>query len=165
MKETIDIVLSPKQASDAFEVRSALEKKSGKKDFDFKLIKRSIDARSKQPRINLRYEIYMGEQLPELKFYIPKFSSVRHKKHIAIAGCGPAGLFAALTLIERGIKPVIFERGKNVRERRHDLANLNKHGIVNPESNYCYGEGGAGTYSDGKLYTRSDKRGDVKHVL
>ena len=82
-----------------------------------------------------------------------------------IIGGGPAGLFAALQLIEIGIKPVIIERGKDVKERRRDLALLNKKGIINPESNYCFGEGGAGTYSDGKLYTRSTKRGNIDRIL
>ena len=86
-------------------------------------------------------------------------------KTVHIIGMGPAGMFAALHAIKSGIKPIIYERGKNVRDRRRDLAKLNKEGLVNPESNYCFGEGGAGTYSDGKLYTRSKKRGDVREVL
>ena len=86
-------------------------------------------------------------------------------RKVIIVGAGPAGLFAALKLIEQGIQPIILERGKDVRSRRRDLAALNKQGIVNGESNYCFGEGGAGTYSDGKLYTRSTKRGDVERIL
>ena len=94
------------------------------------------------------------------------FGDVSHaKKKVIIIGAGPAGLFAALQLIEKGIKPIILERGKDVKSRRRDLAVLNKEGIINPESNYCFGEGGAGTYSDGKLYTRSTKRGDVNRIL
>ena len=89
----------------------------------------------------------------------------RDAKKIIIAWPGPAGLFSALKLIEEGIQPVILERGKNVRDRRRDLARLNKEGIIHPDSNYCFGEGGAGTYSDGKLYTRSTKRGDVNRIL
>ena len=87
------------------------------------------------------------------------------EKKVIIIGAGPAGLFAALHLLEQGIKPIILERGKDVRSRRRDLAVLNKEGIINPESNYCFGEGGAGTYSDGKLYTRSNKRGDIDRIL
>ena len=87
------------------------------------------------------------------------------ERKVLIVGAGPAGLFAALKLIEAGIQPIILERGKDIRARRRDLAILNKSGIVNPESNYCFGEGGAGTYSDGKLYTRSSKRGDIDRIL
>ena len=113
----------------------------------------------------MRIRVFIGEEIPVPEFAIPKFPALNNTKPVAIIGSGPAGLFAALTLLERGIKPVIFERGKNVRERRRDLAAINKEGIVNPESNYCFGEGGAGTYSDGKLYTRSDKRGNIKSIL
>jgi uncharacterized FAD-dependent dehydrogenase len=161
----IDIIVSPRQTADEDLLHKAISEKIRAPDFKFKIIRRSIDARSKNVKVNLRIEIYIGEEVPAIEFFIPKYSSVKNKKYVVIAGCGPAGLFAALTLIEQGIKPIIFERGKNVRERRHDLAAINKKGIVNPESNYCFGEGGAGTYSDGKLYTRSDKRGDVKKVL
>src|SRR4030095_15032398 len=94
------------------------------------------------------------------------FGDVSHAENtVIVIGAGPAGLFAALQIIEKGIKPIILERGKDVRSRRRDLAVMNKEGVVNPESNYCFGEGGAGTYSDGKLYTRSTKRGDVARIL
>ncbi|MFK8045399.1 MAG: NAD(P)/FAD-dependent oxidoreductase [Crocinitomicaceae bacterium] len=129
-----------------------------------KLIKRSIDARKSKIVYQLRYELYIGEPLPKQSTYFsPKSASNSNSVHII--GAGPAGLFAALAAIEAGIKPIIFERGKKVKDRRRDLAKINKELIVNPESNYCFGEGGAGTYSDGKLYTRSKKRGDVKKVL
>src|SRR6202008_2719132 len=97
--------------------------------------------------------------------YTVNYSNVSNAKPVIIVGAGPAGLFAALQCIELGLKPIILERGKDVKQRRRDLANINKQGLVNPESNYCFGEGGAGTYSDGKLYTRSTKRGDVNQVL
>lgn len=141
------------------------EKLKIKDNFQFEIIKRSIDARSKSPKYQLKISIYIDEEIKVPEFNIPKFPNVKNKQQVAIVGSGPAGLFAAITLIERGIKPVIFERGKDVRDRRRDLAAINKNGIVNPESNYCFGEGGAGTYSDGKLYTRSDKRGNIKSIL
>lgn len=132
----------------------------------FHILKHSIDARSRQPWIQLSVNAFINEPfLPRqlLPFY---FSDVKKSQRtVIIIGGGPAGLFAALKLIEAGIKPIILERGKDVRARRRDLAALNKNGEVNPESNYCFGEGGAGTYSDGKLYTRSSKRGDINRIL
>ncbi|HLO79524.1 MAG TPA: NAD(P)/FAD-dependent oxidoreductase, partial [Chitinophagaceae bacterium] len=132
----------------------------------FYTVKRSIDARSRQPWVNLTLMATLNEpfiERPHIPFH---FHNVRSTaKKVVIIGAGPAGLFAALELLQLGIKPVILERGKNVRERRRDLAVLNKEGLINPESNYCFGEGGAGTYSDGKLYTRSTKRGDISKVL
>lgn len=129
-----------------------------------KLLKRSIDARKSKIVYQLRYEVFFNELPAETgDYFIPQ--NVENSKAVHIIGAGPAGLFAAIAAIEVGLKPIIFERGKKVRERRRDLAILNKELIVNPESNYCFGEGGAGTYSDGKLYTRSKKRGDVKKVL
>ena len=129
-----------------------------------KLIKRSLDARKPEIKVNLRYEVFIDEE--PTKEAIPfNLQDVSKSNPIHIIGAGPAGLFAALEAIHQGLKPIIFERGKDVRERRRDLAKINKEQIVNPESNYCFGEGGAGTYSDGKLYTRSKKRGDVKRIL
>ncbi|MCB9209075.1 MAG: FAD-dependent oxidoreductase [Ignavibacteriales bacterium] len=128
-----------------------------------KILKRSIDAR-KQPIYRLRIIAYINESPKESK-KIFDYKSVNSKKKLIIIGSGPAGLFAALRAIELGIKPIIFERGKNVRDRRFDLKYLMQEGIVNQDSNYCFGEGGAGTYSDGKLYTRSNKRGNVNRIL
>ena len=133
-------------------------------DFTFKWRKRSIDARKRQIKINASFEVFLnGEVETKRNYFEPQ--KVNSKNAVAIIGAGPAGLFAALRAIEKGLKPVIFERGKDVRARRRDLAKLNKESIVNPESNYCFGEGGAGTYSDGKLYTRSKKRGDVLKAM
>lgn len=128
-------------------------------------IRQSIDARSRQVKISVKAEIYFKETPPELFVTKQEYQSVSDKKRVLIVGAGPAGLFAALRLIELGIKPIVLERGKDVRARRRDLAALNKEHVVNPDSNYCFGEGGAGTYSDGKLYTRSSKRGDIRRVL
>jgi uncharacterized FAD-dependent dehydrogenase len=132
----------------------------------FRLMKKSIDARGKQTYILLSLLVFIDEPFEVETFAPVIFEPVHHsRKQVIIVGAGPAGLFAALKLIEHGIKPILLERGKDVRSRRRDLATLNKEGLVNPESNYCFGEGGAGTYSDGKLYTRSTKRGDVKRIL
>lgn len=130
----------------------------------FCFVKKSIDARRKPVRINVELDVFINEEpIPEELCF--DFRNVGNASEVAIIGAGPAGLFAALQLIELGLKPVIFERGKPVKERRRDLADITRHHTVNPESNYCFGEGGAGTYSDGKLYTRSSKRGDVSRIL
>src|SRR5204862_1476300 len=128
--------------------------------------KQSIDARGKQTWVNLTLQAFINEPYEHRQITPFFFKDVTNaNKQVIIIGAGPAGLFSALKLIESGIKPIILERGKDVRARRRDLALLNKEGIINPESNYCFGEGGAGTYSDGKLYTRSTKRGDVTRIL
>lgn len=131
----------------------------------FRVIRRSIDARGKKPVIDIEIAVFRNGQIPPLiNYHIPSRSVVDQPPAI-IVGAGPAGLFAGLKCLELGLKPIILERGKDVRSRRRDLAAINKSHIVNPESNYCFGEGGAGTYSDGKLYTRSKKRGDLKRIL
>lgn len=129
------------------------------------IIKRSIDARQKAIKINLKVAIYWNEDYTETKAQLPDYKDVSNKQEVIIIGAGPAGLFAALQLIELGLKPIVLERGKDVQERRRDLKAINRDHIVGEDSNYCYGEGGAGTYSDGKLYTRSKKRGDVDRIL
>jgi len=132
----------------------------------YNLLKRSIDARSRQVYYILTVQVYVNEPFHKKELQAPVYKDLpATAPTVLIAGAGPAGLFAALRLIETGIRPVILERGKDVRARRRDLAALNKTGIVNPDSNYCFGEGGAGTYSDGKLYTRSNKRGDINRIL
>ncbi|MEX1241188.1 MAG: FAD-dependent oxidoreductase [Cyclobacteriaceae bacterium] len=128
-------------------------------------VKRSIDARGKNVIVRFQCEVYnAGEERPVATFR-KEYPNVKDRKNILIIGSGPAGLFAALRVISLGYRPIVFERGKDVQSRRRDLAAINKDHIVNPESIYCFGEGGAGTYSDGKLYTRSKKRGDVRRIL
>jgi len=130
------------------------------------ILKRSIDARQKAIKINLKVIIYLkGEPFQETKIELPVYKDVSNSQEVIVVGAGPAGLFAALQLIELGLKPIVLERGKDVRGRRRDLKAINVEHIVNEDSNYCFGEGGAGTYSDGKLYTRSKKRGDVTRIL
>ena len=131
----------------------------------YKILKRSIDARGKAIRINLNVLVAINEELPRQDFSFDYQDVSSSKKNCHIIGAGPGGLFAALRCLELGIKPIVIERGKDVRARRRDLAAIHKEHRINPESNYCFGEGGAGTYSDGKLYTRSKKRGDVNKIL
>ena len=130
------------------------------------IIKRSIDARQKAIKFNIKASVYfLGEAIVEQKIALPDYKDISKAQEVIIVGAGPAGLFAALQLIELGFKPIVLERGKDVRGRRRDLKAINIDHIVNEDSNYCFGEGGAGTYSDGKLYTRSKKRGDVDRIL
>lgn len=130
------------------------------------ILKRSIDARQKAIKINLKVVVFFqGESIIERIIELPEYKDVSKAREVIVVGAGPAGLFAALQLIELGLKPIVLERGKNVQDRRRDLKAINRDHIVNEDSNYCFGEGGAGTYSDGKLYTRSKKRGDVDRIL
>ena len=166
MEDLIQIQVLPEQMHDeAFILKTANNKNRGNKfDFPYFYIrKRSIDARKNPVKYNL--QVVLSKEKQELTVPEVIYGNVENGTPVHIIGAGPAGLFAALEAIELGLKPIVFERGKDVRERRRDLAKINKEHIVNPESNYCYGEGGAGTYSDGKLYTRSKKRGNVLKVL
>jgi uncharacterized FAD-dependent dehydrogenase len=170
MQKDITIKLKPSEASDNDVIRKYLALSAGRDESSitgFYKFKQSIDARSRQQVwINLTLKVYIDEPFHQRDIAQAHFKeSTNSTKRVVIVGAGPAGLFAALKLLEQGIKPIILERGKEVRARRRDLAILNREGIINPESNYCFGEGGAGTYSDGKLYTRSGKRGDVTRIL
>jgi len=165
MIKQIEIALLPEQCVDDLTTLEFIKRNSGISDINgIRVLRKSLDARKRPIHYNLLVDLFIEEQVAERDFNFD-FKNVAHAPHVVIIGAGPAGLFAALKLIEQGIKPIIFERGKGVRERRRDLALITRHNTVNPESNYCFGEGGAGTYSDGKLYTRSTKRGDVKRIL
>mgnify|MGYP006073361489 CR=1 FL=1 len=130
------------------------------------VLKRSIDARQKAIKFNIKASVFLqNETFVDVKIELPNYPNVANKQEVIVVGAGPAGLFAALQLIELGLKPIVIERGKDVRGRRRDLKSINVEHLVNEDSNYCFGEGGAGTYSDGKLYTRSKKRGDVDRIL
>lgn len=170
MVKKITLALSPKDAADSDFLKKEISAATGisdKRISGYLIQKRSIDARSRSSGVQIiqLIDVFIDEPLQQPDPFNPDLKDVHQAPEVMIVGAGPAGLFAALKLISLGIKPIILERGKDVRSRRRDLANLNKQGIVNPESNYCFGEGGAGTYSDGKLYTRSTKRGDVNRLL
>ena len=130
-----------------------------------RVLKRSIDARQRQIYVNLKVRVYVNEQPTDDEFVRTEYPNVEGKPQVIVVGAGPGGLFAALRLIELGYRPIVLERGKDVHERKKDLANITKTQKVDPESNYCFGEGGAGAYSDGKLYTRSKKRGNTDKIL
>jgi len=167
MKHEIEIIIPPEKLNDSdfLRLESARKLRVNIEEINSVLqLRRSIDARSKNPIYRVRALVYHNENPFEEK-PIFNFEKVESYKRVIIIGMGPAGMFAALRLIELGIKPIIVERGKDVQARRKDLRAIQQEGLVNPDSNYCYGEGGAGTYSDGKLYTRSTKRGDVRRIL
>ena len=130
-----------------------------------KILRKSIDARKSPVVFNYKVAVYIKEKIPEFSNYNFNYKDVTKAEEIHIVGFGPAGMYAALRCIELGFKPIVLERGKNVQDRRRDLKAINQDHIVNEDSNYCFGEGGAGTYSDGKLYTRSLKRGDVRRIF
>ena len=167
MQTEITISVSPKASNEKESLKFSAARKLNidvNSISDIKIHKRSIDARSRKINIHLKITIFTEGELAIPENYQKVYQNVASATPIVIVGSGPAGLFAALRLIELGLKPIVLERGKNVIERRKDLAKIHKH-KVNPDSNYCFGEGGAGTYSDGKLYTRSKKRGSVQRVL
>jgi uncharacterized FAD-dependent dehydrogenase len=166
--QTKEIVLQAEEAFNEELFENSLYEKLGiKRDGNFfvRPVKRSIDARGRNVVVRVLCEISSVSEKRPIISYSKDFADVSKARRVVIVGSGPAGLFAALRLIEYGIKPIVLERGNDVRLRRRDLAAINKEHLVNPESNYCFGEGGAGTYSDGKLYTRSKKRGDVNRIL
>ena len=164
----VELVLKPEEAFDEVKFNSLLYSKLGfNQDGSVfvRPVKRSIDARSKNVVVRIQCEILKPEEVAPHLSYEKIFKNVSNSKPVVVVGSGPAGLFGALRLVELGFKPIVLERGNDVQARRRDLAAINKDHLVNPDSNYCFGEGGAGTYSDGKLYTRSKKRGDVRRIL
>ena len=167
MPQLVTLVLSPKEAADAKFYTAQAARRMGIREDQIALarvVKRSIDARQRQVKVNLSLEIYVDrEPQPDPVHF--DYPSVDGRTEVVIVGSGPAGLFAALHLIELGLKPVILERGRDVSARKRDIAQINRNGAVDPNSNYAFGEGGAGTFSDGKLFTRSKKRGDYNKAL
>lgn len=133
--------------------------------FGVRILKRSIDARQRQIYVNLKVRVYVNELPHDDEYVKTEYPNVEGRQAVIVVGAGPGGLFAALRLIELGLRPIVLERGKNVHDRKKDLANITKTQKVDAESNYCFGEGGAGAYSDGKLYTRSKKRGNTDKIL
>lgn len=151
------------------ELKKSVRKEELAKGFEAVFIKKSIDARHGQLKLHLRYKVFIGEkagaEAADSAEQLPVWKKADGKKSVIIVGSGPAGLFGALTLLEHGVKPVIIERGSETLQRKQDIAKISTKGDVNPDSNYCFGEGGAGTFSDGKLYTRSNKRGNINRAL
>ncbi|NVJ87074.1 MAG: FAD-binding protein [Algoriphagus sp.] len=169
MKKILNLQLDPAEAYDQDLFKQSVLQKAGlSQEASHAFVRqnrRSIDARGRKVKVNVEAEIFLNENPSSRIEQSYDYKSVKNANPIIIVGAGPAGLFAGLRAIELGVKPIILERGKDVRARRRDLAAINKAHIVNPDSNYCFGEGGAGTYSDGKLYTRSKKRGDIRRIL
>ncbi|WP_339699088.1 FAD-dependent protein [uncultured Roseivirga sp.] len=168
MQKTIKTTLRPEEAFNPEVFEAIILKRANitnPKSAQVRALKRSIDARSRNVKVNIEAQVFINEELPPVISYKRDYPVVTNAEPVIIVGFGPAGMFAALRLIELGYKPIVIERGSDVQKRRRDLAAINKEHIVNPESNYCFGEGGAGTFSDGKLYTRSKKRGDILRTL
>lgn len=168
MRKELNISVSPAQAADVEKIKNVVRRKLRLRHEQIEGVvikRRSIDARRVDIRVNLGIEVFIDEKVVPEQPIRYHYENVSAAKPVIIIGAGPAGLFAALRLIEGGMKPILFERGKEVSERKRDIAAIHREHIVNPDSNYGFGEGGAGTFSDGKLYTRSKKRGDVRKIL
>ncbi len=169
VENQIQLKLSPKQASSELEIKKVLSQKLGldmARICELRIVKKSIDARSQNPIVLLTTQYFIDTPAPALRYEAPIYHTVHNNApEVIVVGAGPAGLFAALHLLENGIKPMVLERGKTVSERKIDIAKLNRNEAYMPDSNYCFGEGGAGTFSDGKIYTRSKKRGNTQRIF
>ncbi len=168
MSEKLQLTVSPEEAAFEDQIKRAAIRKLNLPDdaeLNFRISRKSVDARSRDIKINLWLDVFQpGEDISQWKMHF-QFRDVAKSPEVFIIGTGPAGLFAAIKCIELGLKPVIFERGKDISERKKDIAQIYRQHQVQNDSNYCFGEGGAGTFSDGKLYTRSNKRGDVDRII
>lgn len=168
MKKEVSLILSPAQAYSEESYLPIVAETLGMSQHNLstvRIIRKSIDARGRNIRINITFEVFIGEEAPSVLENSYDYNRVDSKPEVVVIGAGPAGLFASLRLIELGYRPVLLDRGKSTHERRKDIDLLENNHILNTESNYCFGEGGAGTFSDGKLYTRSRKRGDINRIL
>ena len=168
MIQDIQLRVLPQIASDSSLIINHISEEKGIDARTIKairIVRRSIDARQRQVYVNLTVRTYVNEEPADLAYTVTEYPDVSNGKPVIVVGEGPAGLFVALRLIEHGLRPIVIERGKDVRERKKDLARIKSEQKVNDESNYCFGEGGAGAYSDGKLYTRSKKRGNIEKIL
>ncbi len=168
MIQTVELKLLPAEAADANLVQARAIQKAGaalQRVQEVQVVRRSIDGRGYRPVVILRVNVHIDDPLCPEPALLSSFKPLQAGKRVVIVGAGPGGYFAALELLEAGIQPVVLDRGKDVRARRRDLRAIQQEGVVHPHSNYCFGEGGAGTYSDGKLYTRSHKRGDIHKAL
>ncbi len=168
MNTELQLIVSPKESAEDKLLLLIIAQKLSidkKRITGYRILRKSIDSRSKRVKINLLLSVYWDEPFPSISITPPDYQEVTQSESVIIVGSGPAGLFAALELIKLGIKPIVLERGKDVKERRKDIVALDKNVSFDTDSNYCFGEGGAGTFSDGKLYTRSKKKGHVKTVL
>ena len=165
MVNELNLRILPQQAYNEQSILAYLRQEKGINAKAVRVVKRSIDARQRTIFVNLTVRAYVGEEPPLQDFEPYIYKDVSERPSVIVVGAGPGGLFAALRLIELGLKPIVIERGKDVRERKKDIARIRPEQRVDPESNYCFGEGGAGAYSDGKLYTRSKKRGNTDRIL
>lgn len=168
MIQELNIRILPQQATNETSIKQYICKDRGidaRTLNHIRILRKSIDARQRTIFVNLKVRLYINEMPEDEAYEVTHYPNVAGKPRAIVVGAGPAGLFAALKLIEEGVCPVVVERGKNVHDRKIDIANISKQQKIDPESNYCFGEGGAGTFSDGKLYTRSKKRGNVAKIL